>query len=39
MIQNGTENPTVTDIEQMQLALDDVRLAIEYRTMPVKNWV
>lgn len=36
MIQNGTENLTITDIEQMQLALDDVRLAIEYRTMPVK---
>lgn len=36
MIQNGTENPTVTDIEQMQTALDDVRLAIEYRTMPVR---
>lgn len=36
MIQNGTENPTITDIEQMQLALNDVRLAIEYRTMPVR---
>lgn len=36
MIQNGTGNPTVTDIEQMQLALDDIRLAIGYRTIPVK---
>lgn len=36
MIQNGTGNPTVTGIEQMQLALDDIRSAIESRTMPVK---
>ena len=35
MIQNGIGNLTVTNIDSMKEALDDIRLAIEARTMPV----
>lgn len=36
MIQNGIGNPTIANIDSMKEALDDIRLAIEARTMPVK---
>lgn len=35
MIQNGIENPTIANIDSMKEALDDIRLAIEARTIPV----
>ena len=36
MIQNGVGNPTIANIDSMKEALDDIRLAIEACTMPVK---
>lgn len=35
MIQNGIRNLTIANIDSMKEALDDIRLAIEARTMPV----
>lgn len=35
MIQNGIENPTIANIDSMKEALDDIRLAIEARTILV----
>lgn len=35
MIQNGIENPTLTNINSMKEALDDIRLGIEDNTLPI----